>query len=87
MCKATGYSHDAPVSQPFLNFVFNWKYAEKDGVSGGSNEAPASSATVNLQLNAGQLVRIENVGSTLIYSTHAEGFVQSWFTGHLLYAL
>ena len=26
MCKATGNSHDAPVSQPFLNFVFNWKF-------------------------------------------------------------
>ena len=71
----------------FYFLVDEVRYAEKDGVSGGSNEAPASSATVNLQLNAGQLVRIENVGSTLIYSTHAEGFVQSRFTGHLLYAL
>ena len=26
MCKATGNSHDVPVSQPFLNFVFNWKF-------------------------------------------------------------
>ena len=26
MCKATGNSHDAPVSQPVLNFVFNWKF-------------------------------------------------------------
>ena len=26
MCKATGNSHDAPVSQPFLKFVFNWKF-------------------------------------------------------------
>ena len=70
----------------FYFLVDEVRYAEKDGVSGGSNEAPASSATINLQLNAGQLVRIENVGSTLLYGTHAEGFVQSWFTGHLLYA-
>ena len=26
MCKATGNSHDAPVSQPFLNFVLDWKF-------------------------------------------------------------
>ena len=26
MCKAKGNSHDAPVSQPFLNVVFNWKF-------------------------------------------------------------
>ena len=26
MCKVTGNSHHAPVSQPFLNFVFNWKF-------------------------------------------------------------
>ena len=26
MCKATGNSHHAPVSQPFLNFVLNWKF-------------------------------------------------------------
>ena len=26
MCKATGNSHYAPVSQPFLNFVLNWKF-------------------------------------------------------------
>ena len=71
----------------FYFLVDEIRYAEKDGHSGDSNQAPASSATINLQLNAGQLVRIENVGSTLLYGTHAEGFVQSWFTGHLLYAL
>ena len=63
------------------------RYAEKDGLYGGSNEAPSSSATINLQLSAGQLVRIENFGSTLVYGTFEEGFLQSWFTGHLLYAL
>ena len=26
MCKATANSHHAPVSQPFLNFVLNWKF-------------------------------------------------------------
>ena len=26
MCKATGNSHDAPVSQPFLNLVLDWKF-------------------------------------------------------------
>ena len=71
----------------FYFLVDETRYAEKDGVSGGSNEAPASSATINVQLNAGQLVRIENVGSTLVYGTFGEGYIQSWFTGHLLYAL
>ena len=71
----------------FFFLVDEVRYAEKDGLYGGSNEAPASSATINLQLNAGQLVRIENIGSTLVYGTFAEGYIQSWFTGHLLYAL
>ena len=26
MCKATRNSHHAPGSQPFLNFVLNWKF-------------------------------------------------------------
>ena len=48
---------------------------------------PASSSTINLELAAGQIVRIENAVSTVIYGTDAGGVIRSWFTRHLLYAL
>ena len=48
---------------------------------------PGGYATINMELSAGQLVRIENVGSTILYGTETDGFYFSWFTGHLLYAL
>ena len=43
-------------------------------------------ATINLELSAGQIVRIENGFSTTILGTF-NGIMRSWFTGHLLYAL
>ena len=52
-----------------------------------SNFIPAGSATINIELTAGQVVRIENAGSTMIYGTHSTGYIYSWFTGHLLHAL
>ena len=54
---------------------------------GGSDIWPAGSATINIELTAGQVVRIENVSSTLIARTDSTGYIHSWFTGHLLYAL
>ncbi len=43
--------------------------------------------TIMLELTAGQLVRIENEISTFIYGTSSTGYLRSWFTGFLLYAL
>ena len=48
---------------------------------------PAGSATINLQLTAGQIVKVQNDISTLLYGTNTEEGSKSWFTGHLLYAL
>ena len=45
------------------------------------------SATIVLELTAGQIVRVENYISTIIYGTDSEGAIRSWFTGHMLYAL
>ena len=49
-----------------------------------SNSAAASSATLNIELFAGQIVTVENDGATAIMGTAGE--FASWFTGHLLYA-
>ena len=48
---------------------------------------PTGTVTINLELTAGQIVRVENNDSTLIYGTDANGIIQSWFTGFLMYAL
>ena len=55
-------------------------YTEGDGF-------PASSSTINLELTAGQIVRVENIVSTEVAGTEFTGVIRSWFTGHLLYAL
>ncbi len=53
-----------------------------------ANTEPSGSATINLALDAGQIVRVQTYGSTIVYGTNsADGFLYSWFTGHLLYAL
>ena len=63
------------------------RYANKD-LYVGSDVHPSGSATINIELTAGQIVRIENYGSTVIFGTSDEqGEMYSWFTGHLLYAL
>ena len=45
------------------------------------------SATIVLELTAGQIVRVENSISTIIYGTDSEGAIRSWFTGHMLFGL
>ena len=50
------------------------------------NYVPTGTATINLQLTAGQIVRVENYYSTIIYGT-LEGTINSFFTGHMLYNL
>ena len=72
----------------FYFLVDEVRYANKD-LYVGSDVHPSGSATINVELRAGQLVRIENYGSTVIFGTSddEEGEMYSWFTGHLLYAL
>lgn len=52
-----------------------------------SHSTPSDSTTINIQLTAGQLVRVENDYSSLVYGTNSEGYILSWFTGFMLYAL
>ena len=52
------------------------RYAEND-LYVESDIHPSGSATTNVELKAGQIVRIENFGSTLIYGTSEEGNMYS----------
>ena len=47
----------------------------------------SGSATINLELNAGQTIMVENWGSGNVYAFDPYGGFYSWFTGHLLYAI
>ena len=72
----------------FWLLVDEVRFAYKDAQdTSSSNSLPSGSATINVELTAGQIVRVENRGSSLLYGTDAEGFMNSWFTGHLLYGL
>ena len=48
---------------------------------------PSTSIIINIQLTAGQIVRVENRESTLIFGTSAGGDINSWFTGFMLYEI
>ena len=63
------------------------RFAYVEEYGGNSDLDPSGTATINIELTAGQIVRIENAGSTAIYGTNSPGYMYSWFTGHLLYAL
>ena len=63
---------------------YNMDYHEAD-CSG--SQTPTSAATINLQLTAGQIVRVENDQSDVLYGTDSNGIMQTWFTGFMIYAL
>ena len=48
---------------------------------------PSTSITINLQLSAGQIVRVENRESTLIFGTSVGGDINSCFTGYMLFVI
>ena len=52
-----------------------------------SHGEPGGCATINLQLTAGQIIRVDNEISTLLYGTDELGIIHSYFTGYMLYAL
>ena len=54
---------------------------------GSGSSSPTGAFTINMQLTAGQIVRVENEASTFIYGTTESGVMQSWFTGYMLYSL
>ncbi len=63
------------------------RVAIKDAYFQNSDSQPQGSATITLELQAGQIVRVENFASTRVFGTDDSGLILSWFTGHLLYAL
>ena len=60
-------------------------YFDVNIFDGGS--APTGTTAINIQLTAGQIVRVENNISTLIYGTDSAGTISSYFTGYMLYLL
>ena len=75
----------------FWIVVDSVRYAYSEINTGGmgeelGSERPTGSFTINIQLTAGQVVQVQNDNSELVYGT-TSGYIQSWFTGHMLYAL
>ena len=61
--------------------------ASKDANYGSDYQYPSGSATINLKVKAGQIAQIQNIGSDEIFGAYRLTSMDSWFTGHLLYAL
>ena len=57
------------------------------GIYNTQDDGPNNAITINLQLTAGQIVKVQNSISTRIYGTRSEGDIESWFSGYMLYAL
>ena len=51
------------------------------------DQSPSNTITINLILTAGQIVRVENRVSSLIYGTSGSGDINSWFTGYMLFEI
>ena len=77
--------HGTDYGGSFFVLVDEVKYAYYEEY-GPNDSTQSGSATINIELTAGQVVRIENKSSTEIYGTDSTGVMWSWFTGHLLYA-
>lgn len=56
-----------------LIFEYGWNSED--------NTSPTGTMTVNIRLDAGQIVRVENDFSTQIFGTQSSGLLRSWFTG------
>ena len=63
---------------------FDMDYHEQGG---SGTQTPTSAVTMNVQLTAGQVVRVENYKSSNVYGTDSSGVMMSWFTGFLIFAL
>ncbi len=70
----------------FFFLVDNVKIAFVDEFT-ANGQNPQGSATIILELTAGQEVQIMNYQSTTVWGTSDNhGFIWSWFTGFLLHA-
>ena len=67
----------------FWILVDDQRYAHYVLYSSGSGTPPGS-ITITLELNAGQIVRVENEYSSIVYGIDATGAIRSWFTGHMI---
>ena len=63
---------------------FDMDYHEQ---TGSGTTTPTGFFTINMQLTAGQIVRVENDQSPYIYGTDSSGVMMSWFTGYMLFSL
>ena len=45
----------------------------------------SASSSFLLRLRSGQRVTVQNEISTQLYGSHANGYISSWFQGHLLH--
>ena len=75
----------------FYILVDGARYAYHEINTGGEGDEPGSdiptgSFKTNIQLTAGQVVQIQNDNSATVFGTES-GYINSWFTGHMLYAL
>ena len=82
MAKAGNYYYG-----DFIFLVDDEQYAYVDEGTDNSNLTPTGTGSINIELTAGQTVRIENQGSFSVIGSDELGMMYSWFTGHLLYAL
>ena len=69
----------------FWLLVDEERYFYYDGYNPGAT--PTGTATINIQLTNGQIVRVENNISTAIYGTNSEGSIESYFTAYMLYLI
>ncbi len=72
----------------FYILVDGVRFVYKDSWFYNSNPSPSGAASITVELEAGQVVSIENFGSDTVYGkTHFDTYYNSWFSGHLLYTL
>ena len=81
-------SSDSQADFWFLIDEVRYVYHDMDYAEDGSATLnPTGTATINVQLTAGQIVRVENDNSITINGTDASGVINTWFTSYMLYAL
>ena len=71
----------------FVLLVDEQRYLGTTTYTTNSDAKPTGTATINIELTAGQIVRVENRESTSIFGTSSGGTIQSYFTGYMLYLL
>ena len=65
----------------FWLLVDETRYSRKDLYLGDGNETPSGFATINIELTAGQIVRVQNEGSSIVYGTNGAFTLHGTETG------